>query len=191
METEKIFWAMAAIVAVGAAAFMAFGALASPVYAQSQPQGVSCGGANAGQLAAAAPSAAQQAGTLAEVKNGVQEVALTVQGANYYPNPIRVKIGVPVKLVADMESVTGCSRSIVIPDFGVRKTVSAGDNAIEFTPGKSGTFSFSCSMGMYRGTIVVEGADGTVAATTGAAPKAAAGSCGSGSGGCGCGGARR
>ena len=186
MNEEKLFWALIAVVAIGAFAFMAFGALVSPVYAQSQLSATSCGGAKAGQLAVTAP--VQQAGALAAANNGVQEVALTVQGGNYYPNPIRVKIGVPVKIVADIASMPGCSRSIVMPDFGVSKTVSEGDNAIEFTPGKSGTFSFSCSMGMYRGTIVVEGADGTVAANTGTAPKAAAGSCGMGSGGCGCGG---
>ena len=186
METEKIFWALVVVAAVGMLAFVAFGAMASPVYAQSPlQQGMSCGGAKAAQLAAPAPT--QGAGTLAEVKNGVQEVALSVQGGNYYPNPVRVKKGIPVRLVADMSTFSGCSRSIILPDFGVSKTVSAGDNVIEFTPDKSGTFSFSCSMGMYRGTLVVEEADGTVAATTGSAPKIAAGSCGGSSGGCGCG----
>ena len=189
METEKIFWALIAVVAIGAFAFAAFGAFVSPVYAQSQIQGATCGGANAAQLAAPAPT--QAGGALAEVKNGAQEVTLTVQGGNYYPNPVRVKKGIPVKLVADMSTFYGCSRSIILPDFGVSKTVSVGDNVIEFTPGKSGTFSFSCSMGMYRGTLVVEEADGTVAATTGTAPKAAAGSCGGSSGGCGCGGAKQ
>ena len=189
MNEEKIFWALVVVAAVGMLAFAAFGAFVSPVYAQSQPQGMFCGGAKAAQLAAPVPT--QGAGTLAEVKNGVQEVTLTVQGGNYYPNPVRVKKGIPVKLVADMSTFFGCSRSIILPDFGVSKTVSAGDNVIEFTPDKSGTFSFSCSMGMYRGTLVVEEADGTVAATTGTAPKAAAGSCGGSSGGCGCGGARQ
>jgi copper chaperone CopZ len=129
-------------------------------------------------------------GTLAPSGSGVQEVTLYVQGGNYYPNPVRVKKGIPVKLVADMNRLSGCSTSIVMPDFGVRKVLSAADNVIEFTPTQSGTFSFSCSMGMYRGTIVVEEADGTVAAFTGNAPKTSGGSCGGSSGGgCGCGGA--
>ena len=187
MNMEKIFWAFVVVVVVGMAALVASGTIVSPAYAHGQPQGMSCGGgAKANQLAAA-PATVPQGGALAAVNNGVQEVSLSVQGGNYYPNPIRVKVGVPVKLVADMGSVTGCSRSIILPDFKVSKTVSEGDNVIEFTPDKSGTFSFSCSMGMYRGTLVVEEADGTLAATTGAAPKAAAGSCGMDSGGCGCG----
>ncbi|MFA6213922.1 MAG: cupredoxin domain-containing protein [Candidatus Micrarchaeia archaeon] len=175
MDAEKIFWAFVAVAVLGMAAFAVFGAMASPVYAQGQ------------YPAAAGAESPAQGGTLAAVSNGVQEVGIYVEGGTYYPNPIRVKKGIPVRLVADMSRFPGCSRSIVIPDFGVKKVVGAGDNVIEFTPGKSGTFSFSCSMGMYRGTIVVEEADGSVAAFTGDAPKATAGSCGMGSG-CGCGG---
>jgi plastocyanin len=180
MDSEKIFWALAALVMVGVFAFLISGSFVGPVNAAQQNLQL---GAQAGNAQALGGGSA-----LAAVNDGVQEVALSVQGGTYYPNPVRVKKGVPVRLVADMNSMRGCSRSIVIPDFGVSKTVGAGDNAIEFTPDKSGTFSFSCSMGMYRGTIVVEEADGSVAAFTGSAPKAAAGSCGAGGGGCGCGG---
>ena len=132
-----------------------------------------------------------QSGQAAPANSKVQEVTLTVQGGNYMPNPIRVKKGVPVRITADLSSVRGCASGIVIPEFGIRKTMRSGDNTIEFTPGKSGTFSFSCSMGMYRGTIIVEEADGTVASFTGSAKPVASGSCGGagGSGGCGCGGA--
>jgi plastocyanin domain-containing protein len=111
-----------------------------------------------------------------------------VQGTNYYPNPVRVKIGIPVRLVADINNMPGCSKSIVIPEFGVRKSVSTSDNIIEFTPNKSGTFQFSCSMGMYRGQIIVENADGSVAAYTGSAPVSNGGTYGGSDCGCGCGG---
>jgi len=125
--------------------------------------------------------------TLATVTNGVQIVQLSVQGTNYYPNPIRVKIGIPVQIVADINNMPGCSKSIVIPEFGIRKIVSASDNVIEFTPNKSGTFQFSCSMNMFSGQIVVENADGSVAAYTGSAPVTSGGSCGGSGGGCSCG----
>jgi copper chaperone CopZ/plastocyanin len=124
---------------------------------------------------------------LAAATNDVQTVKLSVQGSNYYPNPIRVKKGIPVQLVADINNMSGCSRNIVIPEFGVRKVVSTTDNVIEFTPDKSGTFNFSCSMGMYLGQIVVEEYDGSVSAFTGSAPVTSSSSCGSGSCGCGCG----
>ena len=178
MNSEKIFWLMVVALAAGFFVFLAFGIGVTPANA-------ALGGSS---IASAPPEGSPPTGgTSAEVKNGVQEIQLYVEGGTYYPNPIRVKKGIPVKLVGDMGRIPGCSRSIVIPDFGVQKVLSASDNTIEFTPDKSGTFAFSCSMGMYRGTIVVEEADGTVAAFTGTAPKAAA-TCGAGGGGCGCGG---
>ena len=180
MNSEKIFWLMVVGLAAGFFVFLAFGIGVSPANAAGQPAGNS--------YAAGLPSGAEAGGTPAEIKNGVQEVQLYVQGSSYYPNPIRVKKGTPVRLVGDMNRIPGCSRSIVIPEFGIRKVLSTGDNTIEFTPDKSGTFQFSCSMGMYIGTIVVEDTDGSVAAFTGDAAPVAAGSCGAGGGGCGCGG---
>jgi copper chaperone CopZ len=136
-------------------------------------------------------SAVKSSGSnVATVTNGVQVVQLSVQGRDYYPNPIVVKKGIPVQLVADMNSMPGCSRSVVIPEFGISKVLSASDNVIDFTPDKSGTFQFSCSMGMYLGQIVVQEADGSVAQYTGNVQAASGPSCGvsSGGGGCGCGG---
>lgn len=179
MDSEKIFWIAAVAIAAGLFLFFAFGSLVAPVNATQQQDGYQ---------QAAAPTGGQ----LASVKGGVQEISLSVQGANYMPNPIRVKKGVPVRLIADLNSVAGCSRSIVIPEFGIRKVVGAGDNIIEFTPDKSGTFDIACSMNMYRGKIIVEEADGSVAASAApanAAAPAAAATCGAGGkGGCGCGG---
>lgn len=126
-------------------------------------------------------------GIVATTTNGVQKVQLSVKGSTYYPYPIRVKKGTPVQLVADISNMPGCSKSIIIPEYGIRKVVSAGDNVIEFTPDKSGTFKFSCSMVMYIGQIIVEEADGSVSSYT-EAPFPNGGACGGGSGGCGCGG---
>ena len=87
--------------------------------------------------------------------NGEQIVQLSMRDYNYYPNVINLKYNVPAKIIVDTNKVKGCLQSIVIPDFGVRKYVTAKDNIISFTPNKKGTFSFSCSMGMGFGKIVV------------------------------------
>jgi copper ion binding protein len=137
------------------------------------------------QVKSASIGAVQSASSLS---SEVQTIQLSVQGANYYPNPIRVKVGVPVRLVADVNNMPGCSKSIVIPEFQIRKYVSVQDNIIEFTPTKSGTFQFSCSMNMYGGQIIVENSDGSVSSYTGKAIAAGTGTCGGTSGGCGCGG---
>lgn len=85
----------------------------------------------------------------------VQVVTLSVQGANYVLTPNTVKQNQPVRFVADMQNLPGCSRALVIPQLGVRKVFSESDNTVEFTPTKSGSLQFSCSMGMYKGLLNV------------------------------------
>ena len=85
-----------------------------------------------------------------------QTVQLGFKDYNYYPNIIKLKYNVPAKIVVDTSKVKGCMRSIVIPDFNVRKLIKENDNVISFTPDKKGVFKFSCSMGMGFGRIVVE-----------------------------------
>lgn len=184
MESEKIFWTLAILAMGGFAAFFLSGNFVAPVNAAPQGAQLQAAPANGQQET---PSSAVGAGTPVVAENGVQEVTLTVQGATYYPNPIRVKKGVPVRITADLGSVRGCATSIIIPEFGISKYFRQGDNVLEFTPGKSGTFDFGCSMWMYTGKLVVEESDGTVADYSGSAPAPAGGSCGGSSGGCGCG----
>ena len=84
-----------------------------------------------------------------------QIVKLSVQGANYVLSPSEFKKDVPVRIEADISKMPGCSKSIVISAFNIRKTISSEDNIIEFTPTKTGTFNIACSMNMYRGVFTV------------------------------------
>ncbi len=84
-----------------------------------------------------------------------QEVTLGEKDYNYYPNSITVKAGQPVKLNLD-KSVVGCGRSIVIKELGIQKYLKTSTDALEFTPQQKGTFSFTCSMGMLSGKLIVE-----------------------------------
>ena len=115
-----------------------------------------------------------------------QDVKLSFINYNYVLEPSTLKAGVPVRMEVDMSTVYGCMRDVRIPAFGVSKYVKEGDNVIEFTPNKAGTFNIACSMNMGRGTFTVKEQDGSVSSYIEAAP-AAAPSCGEG--GCGCGGA--
>lgn len=93
----------------------------------------------------------------APVKEGVQEVTVKAEALGYNPNYIVVKKGTPVKLNLKAAPDAGCTRAIVFPDFNIRKTVPRGGEAtVEFTPAKTGTFRFSCSMAMAGGTLVVQ-----------------------------------
>ncbi|MBI5065173.1 cupredoxin domain-containing protein [Candidatus Woesearchaeota archaeon] len=96
-------------------------------------------------------------GTNDAVFNGdVQTIDLSFKNYNYYPNTIRVKYNVPVRIIADTNTIRGCMTNINIPDFGISKTVRKGDNIIEFVPNKKGTFGFACPMRMGTGKIIVE-----------------------------------
>jgi plastocyanin domain-containing protein len=123
----------------------------------------------------------------------VQVVKISVEGSKYILTPSEVKIGIPVKIEADMTKMPGCSKSIVISSFNIRKTLTSQDNTIEFTPDKAGTFNIACSMNMYRGTFTVLEADGSKSKNTEQTPSSTStgASCGMASGGgCGCGGMR-
>jgi len=117
----------------------------------------------------------------------VQIVKLSVEGGNYILSPSTIKKDIPVRIEADMSKMPGCSKSIVISAFGIRKSLNQGDNIIEFTPDKAGTFNIACSMNMYRGVFTVLENDGSKSAYVDQQPSQG-GSCGGGSGGCGCGG---
>lgn len=94
-------------------------------------------------------------GNLIDSKGEVQIVKLSVENGKYIMNPSELKIDVPVRIEADMSNMPGCSKSIVISSFNVRKSFTSSDNTVEFIPDKAGTFNIACSMNMYRGTFVV------------------------------------
>ncbi len=85
----------------------------------------------------------------------VQDVKLRFENYQYVMEPSSLKAGVPVRIEVDLSSVYGCMRDIVIPQFNVRKYVGEGDNIVEFTPDRTGTFWIVCSMNMGRGQFSV------------------------------------
>jgi plastocyanin domain-containing protein len=101
-----------------------------------------------------APKAAVVART---ATNGSQEVIITVEGG-YSPSVVRVKQGVPVRLVFDRKEKSPCSDEVVISEFGVRRFLRPFEQTvIEFTPAEAASYEFACGMGMLRGRIEVEG----------------------------------
>jgi len=92
----------------------------------------------------------------ARVKGNVQEIVVTVKGG-YSPDVIRVRKGVPLRLIFDRKEAGECSSRVVFPDFQVRKTLPPfRRTTLEFTPDKAGRFGFACGMNMLHGTLIVE-----------------------------------
>ena len=92
----------------------------------------------------------------AYLADGVQLVHTTLDYRSYAP--ITVKAGIPVRwtITADSSVLNGCNEALVIPEYGIQKGLMPGDNVIEFTPTETGTFPYSCWMGMIRSSITVE-----------------------------------
>lgn len=91
----------------------------------------------------------------APVENGVQLIRMTQDWSGYKPNQFTVKRGVPVRWIIDAKSPNACSGGISAPAINVTRYFEQGENVIEFTPQKAGTIRFTCTMGMYPGTITV------------------------------------
>lgn len=89
------------------------------------------------------------------LKEGYQEVNLGLKDYNYYPNTVKVKQGVPVRVYLD-SSVVGCLRDFTVRDFGIHEYLKNPEDYIEFIPEEKGRYTFACSMGMGTGVLVVE-----------------------------------
>jgi P-type Cu+ transporter len=93
---------------------------------------------------------------LAEVRGRTQEVVVTVKGG-YSPDLIRVRQGMPLRLVFDRQESGECTSRVVFPDFGVSKSLPAfGKATVELTPDRAGEFGFACGMNMVHGRLLVE-----------------------------------
>jgi plastocyanin domain-containing protein len=131
--------------------------------------------------------------TIFNSKGNVQVVKLSVVNGNYVMSPSQVKMGIPVRIEADMTNMPGCSKSFVMPSFNIRKTFTTTDNTVEFTPDKAGVFNVMCSMNMYKGSFTVLESDGSKPSYVEASSTPSTGNSGGGcamasggSGGCGC-----
>jgi plastocyanin domain-containing protein len=88
--------------------------------------------------------------------SGAQEVDIVVKGG-YSPDVIVVQKDKPVRLNFYRDETSSCSEQVVFGDFGVIRNLPAfKSTVVEFTPDKSGEFTFTCGMNMLRGKLIVE-----------------------------------
>ncbi len=102
-------------------------------------------------------SSSSNASDLPEVVDGKQVIKMDATSYSYSPDYFKIKKGIPVRWEITNKGAQGCTNSLIAPDLfdgnvilSLNKTT-----AKEFTPEKTGTFWFSCSMGMVTGTIDV------------------------------------
>ncbi|KKU45638.1 MAG: putative membrane protein [Microgenomates group bacterium GW2011_GWA2_46_7] len=88
--------------------------------------------------------------------NGVQQATISITSAGYSPRKFSVKVGVPVELKVMAGEVYSCATAFTFKAFGINAFVKPNTNQIfTFTPTQKGRYTFSCSMGMYSGTMEV------------------------------------
>lgn len=131
---------------------------------------------------------------------GYQVINMDVTRYGWEPDSFVLKKDVPVKWVINGKEINGCNNAIQVPKLGLNFDIKKGEQVIEFTPTEEGVISWSCWMGMIRGTFIVTN-DGVAsqqelnqAQQTNSAGGSCGGACGSPTcgastgGTCGCGG---
>jgi len=112
---------------------------------------------------------ARQSGR-ASLREGVQEVEVTVKGG-YTPGVIRVREGVPLRIVFDRREGGECTSEVVFSDFRLRRALPAFQRTeVRLVPERAGEFGFACGMNMVHGKLFVEPGDGSDGNGDGPAP---------------------
>lgn len=116
----------------------------SPLAAQNLNQSLGIG-----QAAAADASTVM-------MKDGTQTAVITVASGRFTPANLALKAGVPTKVIFRSQDAYGCVRALVIRSLGVQTVLPEnGDTPLDLGVTKAGRIDYSCSMGMYSGTITI------------------------------------
>ncbi|MCM3764272.1 cupredoxin domain-containing protein [Neobacillus niacini] len=85
------------------------------------------------------------------------KVKMLVTDRGYAPNVIRVKKGAPVELEIQNPGDNSCFSKFNMPDFNINNAdLKIGTTTLTFMPDKTGEYTFSCGMNMFKGTVIVE-----------------------------------
>jgi hypothetical protein len=89
---------------------------------------------------------------------GENVVTINVMNYGYEPEVVHVKAGVPIKLRLVSDKVRSCSRAFIIPAMNVEEILAeTGETVVDLPPQEKGArVPFSCSMGMYGGTMIFD-----------------------------------
>src|SRR2546427_11346979 len=86
----------------------------------------------------------------------VQKVTVALTEKGYEPTSLKLRRGVPAQVIFIRRVSATCGTQIVIADYDIKRALPLNEPVlVEFTPKKAGTFSFTCGMGMLRGSLIV------------------------------------
>jgi len=99
-------------------------------------------------------------GAFALVTNVVEAhtrtVKIRVDKNGFSPASIEAEAGHKLNLVFNRADKNNCGNVVVFPKLKIRKTLPVGkDVIVSLTPQEAGNITFTCGMGMMKGSIVV------------------------------------
>lgn len=87
---------------------------------------------------------------------GDQVVKITVDGG-YSPSTIKLRAGVPAKLIFTRVSDQGCLGTVQSADLNFRAELPLNQPVtVRVTPDHTGEYGFACGMNMVKGKVVVD-----------------------------------
>lgn len=90
------------------------------------------------------------------LEDGVQKVRVQILNNGYAPNYFTVQAGTPVQLTLTSDQVYSCALAFTFREFDINTFLDSTDTkTFTFTPETPGTYTFTCSMGMYTGQMRV------------------------------------
>jgi sulfite exporter TauE/SafE/plastocyanin domain-containing protein len=86
----------------------------------------------------------------------VQELRTYQDEGGYGPADPRIVPGIPTRWTIDSRSSATCASFVVVPSLNIQLALQPGDNVIDLPALKAGTLDYTCGMGMYWGSIIIE-----------------------------------
>jgi plastocyanin domain-containing protein len=84
-------------------------------------------------------------------------VRITVTDSGFSQTRIRAEEGSPLTLIFTRTTKAACGNKVTFPSLNISRNLPVGKPVtIQFSPRQSGEISFTCGMGMMKGTIVVQ-----------------------------------
>ena len=89
--------------------------------------------------------------------DGVQRILINAEDTGYSPSNVMAKAGIPTTVTFRTNNTEGCTRALLWDSFGVERVLpTTGDTAIEIGELEPGTYTYTCGMGMYEGSITAQ-----------------------------------
>ncbi len=92
-----------------------------------------------------------------EAGSAIQTVKVILSEQGYQPASLNLKPGLPARIEFVRQVEATCGTEIVIPEYNIKRELPLNESVfVEFTPDKTGEFTFTCGMNMLRGKIIVQ-----------------------------------